>query len=230
MTRDDVAVRLEPTGEEGRWTALLVTHVPITQTLLKVTLSAGCEKRQWRRYTLKALPSPHQPEARTAAASEATQESPVLDVASGTAAATALLLLGAGLAWLTRHPWVRTRQPVPQGRPAPPKSAAATRQLRPGPSRPHSEEPVALKPPKPASPPLRPAPQKAPLPRPLPALRPPPADLEHTWPNIEQQANTLAAQGLLGSAVELVMSHVRSARRAQLMPYLKLLQLQRRRG
>lgn len=234
LTGPDVTVRLEPSGAEGHWTALLMTQAPITQTLIKVTLSAGCEKRLWRRYTLKALPSPHAPEARPMAPTKAAQEPPLLDVAGGAAAATALLLLGAGLAWLARHPLVRSRQPAPQRRPASPeptKSAAAPRQRLPGLGRPQAKAPVALKSTQPASPPPPPAVhQKGPLAPPLRTVRPEPVDPERQWPEIEQQANILAAQGLLGTAVELVMHYVRSARRAQLMPYLKLLQLQRRRG
>ena len=53
---------------------------------------------------------------------------------------------------------------------------------------------------------------------------------EHPWPEVESQANALSAQGQWDEATALVAGHVHGARRAQLMPYLKLLQLQRRVG
>lgn len=224
LSGPDVAVRLEPAGQEGHWNALLMTNSPITQTLVKVTVSAGCEQRLWRRYTLKALPSAQQ-SAPGPQASEAAQAIPLLDFSGWANATIALLLLGAGLAWLARHPSARSGGTM-----------VHRQDLAPAPTPPHlqrrvraAEAPARQDHP-PTTPPPEPPPQRqtsTPKPR---AAHQVAAGPERQWPEIEQEANTLAAQGLLESAVELVMNYVRSVQRAHLMPYLKLLQLQRRRG
>ena len=219
----DVTVRLDAAGAEGHWHALLETRTPITQPEVRVTVSAGCDRRLWKRYTLKILPS-RDPVAPRALSTPPEQAPTLIDSEGWVAAGAAVLLLAAGLAWLTRHPLARPGRPMAASlcTAAPAKRPRPSGQARTGtpPARP------ATPPPSPNAPPPQPAVTQLTRGPARSALVEP----EHQWPEVEEQANTLAAQGLLGTAVELVLNYVRSARRAHLMPYLKLLQLQRRRG
>ena len=234
LSGPDLLVSLRAEDQEGTWTAQLVTRTPITHPLVKVTVSAGCGQRLWRRYTLRTLPSPQQGASAAQAVALPATEPPV-GLAWWLGGGAALLAAGGVVAWRIQRP-----AKAQTGRQAlapsattfqvqPLLNAATTTPARPTQS---SAAPVSKprRPTPPAPLPSLPAPlvlrlAGKPTPPPTPAQEP-----EQAWPEVEEQANTLAAQGLLGKAAEVVMSHVRSMQRAQFMPYLKLLQLQRRRG
>lgn len=103
LSGPDVMVSLNAVDPNGVWMAQLVTRTPITHPLVKVTVSAGCGQRLWRRYTLRTLPSPQQVASAAQTVAVPSTDPPV-GLAWWLGGGAALLAAGGAVAWRIQRP------------------------------------------------------------------------------------------------------------------------------